>query len=73
MRYEKLKAEREPNICTGKGAHTSPADARYCEICGSRTVYFQNGLLKPYQAVQHEHENARVCMTTEEFDNLLRK
>lgn len=70
MRYEKKPAEAGPNVCTGKGAHVNPDDARYCEICGSRTVYFEKGLLKPYYMIQHEHENARECMTFMEFDKL---
>jgi hypothetical protein len=70
MRYEKKLAEVEPNACMGKDAHANSDDARYCEICGNRTVYFQSGLLQPYHVVQHEHESARECMTFMEFEEL---
>lgn len=70
MRYEPITVEGELNICTGKGAHANPDDARYCEICGSITVYFEKGLLKSYYRVQHENENTREGMTVQEFKQL---
>ena len=72
MRYENVKIERGPNLCKGKGVHLNPDDARYCEICGSRTVYFEKGLLKPYQVEQHEYANARQSIMVWEFNGLKR-
>lgn len=70
MNYEQKSAGPEPNVCTGKGAHANLDDARYCAICGSMTVYFQKGFLKPYYRVHHEYENGRESMTVQEFNQL---
>jgi Zn-dependent peptidase ImmA (M78 family)/rRNA maturation endonuclease Nob1 len=36
--------------------HPNPPDARYCEVCGSPTIYFINGIIKDYQTVLGELE-----------------
>jgi len=37
------------NLCITEGVmHSNDGNARYCEICGAKTVFFQAGLLKPW-------------------------
>lgn len=38
------------NLCLGKDGqwHTNVGNARYCEICGEKTQFFEDGLLKAW-------------------------
>ena len=36
--------------------HKNPSNARYCETCGAKTVFFEEGILQPWQEYQKERE-----------------
>lgn len=40
------------NLCLGKDSsrHANAGNARYCEICGEKTQFFVDGLLKAWDA-----------------------
>jgi len=35
-----------------KTRHNNPANARFCEVCGRETEFFQAGILKPWESIQ---------------------
>ncbi len=62
---------REENTCLGKEKHRCENAARYCPVCGSMTVFFKKGLLRPFE----ERLNGRASdplgrITPEEWEEL---
>ena len=45
----------------GKGEqHRNPSNARFCAICGAKTLFFEKGFLKPYTEVKDNLLSGKV-------------
>ena len=45
----------------GKGEqHRNPSNARFCAICGAKTLFFEKGFLKPYTEVKETILSGKV-------------
>lgn len=52
--YNKCEGEWDGFNNIYKGQHNNPGNARFCEICGKPTLFFQQGFLKDWEEVQAE-------------------
>ncbi len=58
------------NLCIqedGSCQHYNPANARFCEYCGAKTIFFQYNLLLPWNAVAREQKKEAPPVEEEEL------
>ncbi|SHK56400.1 hypothetical protein [Paramaledivibacter caminithermalis] len=52
--------------------HKNDSNARFCEICGQRTVFFKEELLKPWEEFEKQNNSSifEIATTFEENDDI---
>ena len=60
--YCKICGKPRANFCADESSHENcgrlnKANSRYCEYCGSKTVFFNAGLLTPWEDVPDEEKS----------------
>ena len=80
--YCKICGLRAYNYCEGEPEydlsgyqtdtiyHKNPSNARYCETCGQPTIFFKEGLLRPWEEVKNDNPFDEVAATEDEFDDI---
>ncbi len=65
--YCKICGMSRMNLCIseeGSVQHENPVNARFCEICGAQTLFFQKKLLLPWDEVP---ENAKKGVVVDDL------
>ena len=72
VRYEGKYAgpQKESNRCLGEERHPCERDARFCPLCGSRTVFFRKGYLVPWETCLEKNRDGGAALTPEEWEKL---